>query len=455
MDYENKVLVALEKIVDAIFYEEGRLAVINKYGAFLNDAEKVQATELITKQRAGLDRLFEIYKKELEPVMMDIFYNGKAMSPLVMKLVSSDVVVQQMLAQTDATANKTAINVPEGFDNQTVVGTETTVTESPAVEGVENNQQVETADVFTGMNDSTEPVQDVTASMEGSAPVENVEQPMVAPINQDDSASVAVVAENDTNILANETGGENTISAGTIDVNGSSSDSVEAAAGEVFSNFVLSPIDEDVAPVPTKETKEAEEGIANAEQQLQAIDAVKTEIVDNPNLTEEEKTAELEKYTRMTDGVVRAILVTKAQFEKLLVSRKSQKDLLKAGSLTEPSQEVVAIPDIIEAGGSSIDSTSSVVPVVDGGAQENTGVGGETPNEVVLPNIEIPGVDVATAGEQAGVSESGVKQAELQTMIEQANALYKEGKTAEAQALFDKVGAINKELQDAAVLVKK
>ena len=39
------------------------------------------------------------------------------------------------------------------------------------------------------------------------------------------------------------------------------------------------------------------------------------------------------------------------------------------------------------------------------------------------------------------------KQKEMQTMIEQANELYKAGKALEAQELFNKVSAMNKELQ--------
>ena len=62
MSYEKKSLDSLDKVMDAVFYEEGRLAIINKYGASLDDADKVKATELITKQRANLDRLLVFIK---------------------------------------------------------------------------------------------------------------------------------------------------------------------------------------------------------------------------------------------------------------------------------------------------------------------------------------------------------------------------------------------------------
>ena len=72
--------------MDAVFYEEGRLAIINKYGASLDDADKVKATELITKQRANLDRLFGVYKEQLYPVMTEIDLVTQEMSSLVDKL---------------------------------------------------------------------------------------------------------------------------------------------------------------------------------------------------------------------------------------------------------------------------------------------------------------------------------------------------------------------------------
>ena len=45
-------------------------------------------------------------------------------------------------------------------------------------------------------------------------------------------------------------------------------------------------------------------------------------------ITEEEKTEKLQQYIRRSEGEVKAILVTKAQCEKLSLSRDRQKALL-------------------------------------------------------------------------------------------------------------------------------
>ena len=51
------------------------------------------------------------------------------------------------------------------------------------------------------------------------------------------------------------------------------------------------------------------------------------------------------------------------------------------------------------------------------------------------------------------------KQKELESLMEQANILYKEGKTEEAQAIYDKVSEMNKGMQgnnsEGVAIVKK
>ena len=86
MSNNRMALDSIDKILDVIWQEEGRLAIINRYGAFLSDEEKVQATQLITSQKANMDRLFGIYRDELLPLMEDISKNSEAMESLFNKL---------------------------------------------------------------------------------------------------------------------------------------------------------------------------------------------------------------------------------------------------------------------------------------------------------------------------------------------------------------------------------
>ena len=495
MAYEKKVLDVLDKLVDSIIYEEGRLALINKYGPMLSDEEKVKATELITKQRASLDRLFQIYKNELDPVMLEISETSSLMEPLVEKLLFADKVARNVAAVQEATGENPFNNVEE--NNPLAMAakyTETPVpvaTEAPVV--VETPAPVaaseETAPVETPVPVATEtetvvetPAPTIAPAVEETAPVVNGE-------------AVVASAETPASDLVIPAAGESEVHEATADAveNAASGEAatntVESAAG-VLSGFVLSPIDEDIAPVPTKEeVKAAEEGVAAADQQLQAVDLMKTEIESNPNLTEEEKKEELEKYRRITEGAVRAILVTKAQYEKLLASRAAQKALLGNEKKEEASVDAVipaiageaavegAVADVAPAENTATEGAVIPAIVTDTPAESNAvevpaaetgeavvalptiedGANVTPPGatgEAILPTIEIPGATPAS-GDTSNANE-------LQTMIEQGNALYKEGKTEEAEAVFNQVGELNKEIQgtiptveEAKVLVKE
>lgn len=504
VEYEKKALGALDKIIDAIYYEEGRLAVINKYGTLLSDEEKTKATQLITKQRANLDRLFEVYKKDLDPLMTDICQVGAEMEPLVSKLFSAEMIAKQMVFQQEVAAmNNAASTVAEP-------AVATDVESKASNEGIELNfGNVE----GSGATTVSAPVSAENGVMTGSetVPLPNAqnEATMITPVENMVNETTTVEATSDVasgvTSATDDAVSETTTETATIEgagsggetpsdsATGDSTASSEETSEEVSTGFVLSPIDEGVALPTNDEVKVAEEGVVAADQQLQAVDAMKNEIENNPALSDEEKANELAKYTRMTDGAVKAILVTKAQYEKLLASRDAQKVLL-GGNKDEQqvvnditSAAVATIPNItgseeqkVEGTGEvtlpSIDTASTtaeensantegfVLPMIEGAGSTtdtSTSQAASDNSQVVLPTIEVPG---ATPASTTAATDN---QNELQTMIEQANTLYKEGKTAEAQALFDKVGAMNKELQagesapatgvieDAMVFVKK
>ena len=500
MVYEKKAQSALEEFLDAIYYEEGRLALINKLGPALSDEDKATATQLITAQRADLDRLLDLFKKDLEPLMSDICKNGEAMAPLVSKLLSTGTQVQQVVESTNNNNEAVMIAAPA--------------------------EEVSKNDTAVMVNAGVQPSETVVVA---DAP------------GEDTTNSVAV--EGATDVSA--------VPAGNNEVVATGSEAAAVTEGAVVTGgapveetvpFVLSPMDEDVAPIPTKEeTQAAEKGIAAADQQLQAIEGMKNDIINDTSLTDTEKTVSLGKYTRMTADTVRAILVTKAQYEKLLSSRDVQKGLLKPeGGLTEATGDAVAAEETKDEVALTIPGTADTTPATDGvtseasttaaaveasadspipaivggdsaqaeatASSDNGGVlelptaGGttteNTPAEanpatnaastesaLVLPLINNDNVSAeqSAAVEQTGgvlelptaggtTTENAPAEAqggsnELQAMIEQANALYKEGKTAEAQALFEKIGAMNKgttgegataEVADAAkVLVKQ
>lgn len=516
MKHESRALDSLDKIIDLIWHEEGRLAIINRYGAYLSDDEKAQATQLITSQKANMDRLFTIYRDELLPLMHEVRRNSEAMDPLFDKLLTSAMIARQMSGEQNVTEQSTVIDavrteetaIQDGtaLVNNTDAGVAPAEVSSSEVsgEGVENAVEVTATEGSDVVGAVSEPVGDSVAPTEETVSESQFNLGDVANAGTGEGASDASVdtssvveesqAVSNENPLGSgvEIAGETTSSEGAsaegAPVEGGSDNSEVALSSmeeESAAPFVLSPIDEDVAPAVTEEeAKKAEETIAQADQQLGTIDAMKTDIMASTELTEEEKTEKLEQYTRISDVAVKAILVTKAQCEKLLASRASQKALLspKAEEVTADvtsTDEVVALPDLSAGEGEAV----VALPAADGEAatteeKKEDGVvlpmiGADAPasdapaaeavaSDAVVSDLvlEIPGTAPSEAATDAQNSQN-----ELQTMIEQANALYKEGKTAEAQALFEKIGTMNKEAasgdassdvaEDAAVLVKK
>lgn len=535
MGYEKKALDALDKILDALIYEEGRLAIINKYGPILSDEEKAQATGLITKQRADLDRLFSIAKQELTPLMDSICQTGEAMSVFVDKLVTGEMIAKQMMFQQEVTAMKDENNAMAGTPTGVTTDAEKSEVTEVTAEAVGGGNTgpgdvvaTDTALITGGGDNSTSDGQEITSEngateiTEGGAMIATEGEGVSGMTTEGERVMTEATGDAvsaDTTVTGNgaaiEAGSGATDEGATIET-GSAEVSEGTPTGgeggtvtdvpveeEATVPFVLSPITEGVAPAPTKEEeKAAEEGIAAADQQLQAIDTMKNDIISDSTLTEDEKAEKLEQYTRITDGAVRAILVTKAQYERLLASRSAQKELLsgKKVETNEATPDVVAaLPDFTAMEGAAstggdtpaevaVTETAApetgevVLPMINGGevsgseqpaeaaavadtpaaaggflpliesapVENNANANGEqagtdTTEQVVLPTI-VPGGD-APAAEAAPVETTAGSQNELQLMIEQANGLYKEGKVAEAQALFEKIGAMNKGAQ--------
>ena len=545
MKHESRALDSLDKIIDLIWHEEGRLAIINRYGAYLSDDEKAQATQLITSQKANMDRLFTIYRDELLPLMHEVRRNSEAMDPLFDKLLTSAMIARQMNGEQNVTEQSTVIDAVRTEEaamqdgtalvNNTGAGVAPAEVASSEVsgEGVENAVEVTATEGSDVVGAVSEPAGDSVVPTEETVSESQFNLGDVANAGTGEGASDASVdtssvveesqAVSNENPLGSgvEIAGETTSSEGAsaegAPVEGGSDNSevtLSSMEEESAAPFVLSPIDEDVAPAVTEEeAKKAEETIAQADQQLGTIDAMKTDIMASTELTEEEKTEKLEQYTRISDVAVKAILVTKAQCEKLLASRASQKALLspKAEEVTADvtsTDEVVALPDLSAGEGEAVvalpaadgeaatteekkedgvvipaigsDAPASDAPVTSDNAEATATdgvvlpmIGADAPasdapaaeavaSDAVVSDLvlEIPGAAPSEAATDAQNSQN-----ELQTMIEQANALYKEGKTAEAQALFEKIGTMNKEAasgdassevaEDAAVLVKK
>ena len=120
------------------------------------------------------------------------------------------------------------------------------------------------------------------------------------------------------------------------------------------------------------------------------------------------------KFIKSSSEVSRAILTTKKQITKLRESKETQKALLSIRNMISNNpiaEQTVAVVD------SSLDD-----------------------EKVTEQQLIASGLLEASFAD---------KQKQIETMLEQANNLYKEGKAAEAQVMYDQISALNKELQEA------
>ena len=133
-------------------------------------------------------------------------------------------------------------------------------------------------------------------------------------------------------------------------------------------------------------------------------------VVDNPvevpvEKQEEVKAPEKEVFTKNDANKARALLTSANQIGKLRKSLSTQEALLGARlQLGTPS------------------------------ATFNTNTQGTLENQLVQNGL-LP-------------EDSEAKKKQMEDMMNQANALYKEGKTTEAQALYDQISSMNKSIQD-------
>lgn len=412
-------------LFDKVYREQGLVDILTRRLESFDPEKQQRLSTLFTKQKEDIEKILGILS-EFDIKMNDILATSKEIMEISEAKESSDVHVSEVVESVST--NSTPVeNVEAPVSEEVVVSTEAIPTEEvntngdlgivipgvvvdEATVGVEQVSAPVSAEpgVVTGSDVVSQPVIEIPGQE-----VKNVEQEPVAVVTDTttvESPVPEVVGTIEQQVVppVNEV----------IQIPGQTGSIDEEVSVENAGSFVLSPIDEDVAPVQNNDAAVAN-GIALADSQLQTIENVKNEIATDPNLSEEERQVALERYVRATENTVKAILVTKMQYEKLSSSRVTQKALLESRK-NDIGQENAATTDVVQ------NKVSQVVG--------DAGVEVKADEQTLIAN---------------GLLEPTVqdKQKEMQMMMEQANTLYKAGQTQEAQALFDKVSAMNKEIQ--------
>lgn len=479
--------VSMKDVLDVLLIEKGRLALVDSITSSLSDEDKSVIFTLASTQRENIEHAFDLYR-EFQPLVSKIDSTGKELIPYIESFLSSgvssslveidennynispelsviegpiientitdssDISENSFIVSADVenepsenTTDMSADSVEEPVENNI----EITETSEPFIQPEVNSEVVETTENDnavsvegdTIVDNSMSLTSDLTADlMSGSAGTDSGAEMIPEPV----SAETGVVTGSEVVTIPNVEP-QNTVELPTVNSVEENSNVGEDELSADMAEFVLSPIDEGVITTPI-ETDSAKEIVESSDRQLQAVEDVKNEIAADTSLSIEEKQSSIERYTRITENAVKAILVTKAQYEKLLLSRETQKALLSSNSnigLAQPfaletnNLGQVEVPSVAPSNEVVLPnfatSNEVVLPAIV--SPENTNSSMELNSVIALPSIDPNGDSLKT------------KQQQLQEMMEQANNLYKEGKTQEAQALFNQISVINQELQ--------
>lgn len=421
MEYVNKTQSVLDELLNVIFYEEGRLAILDKYGKSLEESDKVRISQLVATQRENLGHLLEIYNGALGSNMRNVAAVGEELDSIMDKVISGFVVstVPDVQVQEDIPVAKEGSVQDASQDLASNSQLETTVssnTDTPVV------GEASVQDASQELANNPQPEVTVAsiipvAPVVGGAPVQNSSQGLAS--NPQPEVTVATITDAP---VASDASVQN------VSQETASNSQAEAS---VVGNGGLQPIiegntNQSVQVVSSSETVSSSDGGKAVEENgsgdimLSPItdDNVSGQVTGNSNnLVVENKEETLPQYTRVTNFPVKAILVGKEQYGNLQSSRAAQKTVMSSKQADDTG-------------------VHSVSPVSD------------------LPVIETAGQITPSINEAVNVQ--GV-QNDLQAMMEEANNLYKSGKTQEAQVLYNKVSALNKEIQEGKnpVLVKE
>lgn len=411
-DYELAVMNVKSILFDLVYREQGLLDIHSKTNNGLSPEAQLSLPTLYTKQQGDIKKVLDLLT-QFDVSMKDILKTSEQ----IVELTKGGNVE---LADMDVVKSDVAPIENSGVDNiQPAVIADTVVSENKVTQNVENaSQSAVEQQVPVDTSANIEPVLaplvaddngvNTAANTMPSTPEVSADSVSINPVQPTIEENVgqnnAVVQQSavtdsiNPSVTSNPVAVEQTATPVNEVIQVSSQTNAlddNDTQDTVTSGFVLSPIDDGVLPAPidSQTAMTPEQGISVANQQLQAVQDVKQEIINDPQLTDEEKQKAIDRYTRATADVVKAILVTKAQYEKLAASKQSQQALVSS------NQEVVS---------SSTEKSDA--------------------SSLLTSDIQD-------------------KQKEMEIMMNQANTLYKEGKTQEAQEIYNKISDMNKAIQ--------
>ena len=423
-EYELAVMNVKATLFDIVYHEQGLLDILSKMNNDLTPEKVASLTTLYTKQGEDIKKTLDLLA-QFDTSMKDILKTSAQIVELTNggeHVVSDNVSMVGSVSSVEGnvvgdTQQSEVVPVVTGESNETqnIVSTDQKNDGQQVVAGSNEsvaNESPVLAPLAEENNDLNSAVSSLPSASESQTLPEAIMNPTV-PITEQSSVIDSTVPV--------ATSGQEAVTQSSTPINEVIQVSSQTSAlddndekDNVTSGFVLSPIDDGVLPAPTESqtAMTPEEGVAAANQQLQTVENVKQEIINNSQLTDEAKKNAIEKYTRVTADVVKAILVTKAQYEKLAASIQSQQVLINAKS---------------NNGGESVQENSASLQ-----------------QPLVTSNML--------------TSDVQDKQKEMEIMMNQANSLYKEGKTQEAQEIYTRISDMNKAIQStspAVELVKK
>ena len=327
---------------DEVYREQGLVSVLTRKSEQFNEEKRNLLNQLFLKQNGDIEKILGLLE-ELETSIEELVKTGEAIKEVYNDFSSSSE--EKQIDSNDAVGE-----INGNIESEKELSEEPVVEATKAESTAQNDNTSADTPVVIPSVESTSPSDVASAEEVKSEETTSADTPVVIPNVESTSPSDVVSSE--------EVKSEETTSSDTpvvIPSVESTSPSDVVSAEEVKSEETTSadtPIvipnvestDSTSAEEVKSEGEKAPESVADETFSLTPIVGVNT---DNPLNVNEENNNEIMKFIRSSNALVKAILVTKVQYDKLVASLEKQKFILEKNVLASDNDIKNKMEDLL------------------------------------------------------------------------------------------------------------
>lgn len=115
MAYKNEEFDNVFQILDAIIYQTGCLAIVEKHSSSFNEEDRVKAEQLMAEQKKNVDQLWDLYQSKINPIMQNMQSVGKDLDKFAKEIIIAgekyeQASLKQQSVEENVASQTTAIN---------------------------------------------------------------------------------------------------------------------------------------------------------------------------------------------------------------------------------------------------------------------------------------------------------------------------------------------------------